>query len=814
MECRHFNVICAVAIAALFSSEVWAQQTNNGDLVASNAMPDAPAASAVEESRQSKNRDQISTVIVTANKRNEDASKIPTSISVLGGEELASQHINSFADATRSIPNFSFGSAGGGGNAGDGPGLSNIELRGISSDAGSSTVGVYFDDVSMTLKNIYSMGSPEPKFFDLDHIEVLRGPQGTLYGASSMGGTVKFISNQPNLAEQGTDVAADVSSTKGGGINHTESAVFNIVLTPGEMALRLGIQSAHTSGYINQVSPTTGATVASGINSENDAVVHMALKWAVNKELTVTPAVFYQKVATDDIAVSYTQLADGTPLPINETTKSVREPGVDKLLVPSLTVNYDMGKIDLTSVTSYFKREFDRTADGTTTNSQAIGNYLITDAALGAVVATLPSPVYFTNTVHQISQELRIASKAYDPSVSPVTWVAGVYASDLKINLFDNEYVPGINAAFSAANLSPSDPSIVIGAITAGFPNDNVYAANYDYHDTQQSIFGEENYYFSPTLHATAGIRYLRATEDFHRFASNYFNSDGSNNGYSDTTQTSSGTKVTPKFALTWEATPSNTLYATAAEGFRNGGANAPLPMNLCQLSSPTPTSYQSDSLWSYELGSKSRFLDNHLSVNAALFYINWNKLQETIIPNEVCGYQYIANVGAATSYGAEVEAKFKPAAGLVFDLSGGLTHATLSDNTGQNDGVIGAVKGVDIPGVPKFNALLTGQYNFTLTDELYSFVRADAHWTGSSHGVFNPINEIDGSQNPDYNRAAYSTVDLSTGLSVGKWDFSLYVKNLANNQKVIQSPHVQAIEGEVYRITPRIIGISMSGKL
>ena len=120
----------------------------------------------------------------------------------------------------------------------------------------------------------------------------------------------------------------------------------------------------------------------------------------------------------------------------------------------------------------------------------------------------------------------------------------------------------------------------------------------------------------------------------------------------------------------------------------------------------------------------------------------------------------------------------------------------------------------MDIPGVPKFNALLTGQYNFTLTDELYSFVRADAHWTGSSHGVFNPINEIDGSQNPDYNRAAYSTVDLSTGLSVGKWDFSLYVKNLANNQKVIQSPHVQAIEGEVYRITPRIIGISMSGKL
>jgi len=814
MECRHFNIVCAVAIAALFSAQSWAQQINNAQLAVSSDGAQAPAVNAAEDARQSKNRDQISTVIVTANKRNEDASKIPTSLSVLSGDELLAQHINSFADATRSIPNFSFGSAGGGGNAGDGPGLSNIEIRGISSDAGSSTVGVYLDDVSMTLKNIYSMGSPEPKFFDLNHVEVLRGPQGTLYGASSMGGTVKFISNQPSLNEQGTDVVADVSSTKGGGINHTESAVFNIVLTPGEMALRLGIQSAHTSGYIDQVSPITGALVASGINSENDAVVHMALKWAITKDLVITPSVFYQKVSTDDIAVSYSQLADGTPLPLNQTTKSVREPGVDKLLVPSLTVNYDMGKADLTSVTSYFKRDFDRTADGSTTNSQAIGNYLITDAALGATVATLPSPVYFTNTVHQISQELRIASKSYDPTVSPFTWVAGIYASDLKINLFDNEFVHGINAAFSAAGLSPSDPSIVIGAITAGFPNDNVYAANYDYHDTQQSIFGEENYYFSPTLHATAGIRYLHANEDFHRFASNYFNSDGTNDGFSDTTQSSSGSKVTPKFALTWEANPMNTLYATAAEGFRNGGANAPLPMNLCQLSSPTPTSYQSDSLWSYELGNKSRFFDNHLSINAAVFYINWNKLQETIIPNEVCGYQYIANVGSAKSYGAEIEAKFKPVSGLVFDLSGGVTHAVLSDNTGQTDGVIGAVKGAAIPGVPKFNAMLSGQYNFNLSDELYSYVRSDAHWTGASHGVFDPVNEIDGSLNPDYNRAAFSTVDVSTGLSVGKWDVSLYVKNLANNQKVIQSPHVQAIEGEVYRIAPRIVGVTLSGKL
>lgn len=388
---QRVNLICAAAVASAFATmacaPVWAQQT---------PQPSAPAAAATDTSTATdKNSGQIQTVIITANKRSEDANKVPLSISVVGGDELTAQHIDDFASVTRSIPNISFSGGGGGGNAGNGPGLSNIEMRGISSNGGMSTVGVYLDDVSMSAGNVYSMGAAEPKFFDLDHIEVLRGPQGTLYGASSMGGTVKFISNQPNLKEMEGNITLDVSQTDGaGGVNHTETGVLNEVLIPGELALRIGVQSAHKAGYIDQVNQAGTETVASDINWENDSIARIAMKWAPTRNLSITPQIYYQQVQTGDIDVSYLALPDGTPLPQNETPKLVREPGKDVIIVPSLTINYGMDIGDITSVTSYFKRVFNRTQDGTTVNSQYLGSEVSPSyPALAAIVSDLPSAV-------------------------------------------------------------------------------------------------------------------------------------------------------------------------------------------------------------------------------------------------------------------------------------------------------------------------------------------------------------------------------------------------------------------------------------
>jgi len=808
---RQWNHICAAAVASALatcclSSAAWAQTTTALAVAPAVAPVSTPADAATQSSVTPQNSDQIQTVIITANKRKEDASKVPLSISVIGGDELEAQHINDFASATRSIPNISFSGGGGGGNAGDGPGLSNIEMRGISSTAGSATVGIYMDDVSMTVGNLYSMGSAEPKFFDLDHVEVLRGPQGTLYGASSMGGTVKFISNQPDLKEQQTNISTDISSTAGGGVNNTETAVFNQVLIPNELALRIGLETAHKSGYINQVNPTTAAVIADGINWEDDRVARIALKWTPTKELTITPSIFYQQVNSGDIDVSYLQLADGTPLPNNETAKLVREPGKDTLTVPSLTVNYGTDVGDITSVTSYFRRIFDRTQDGTTVNSPYLGTQVINDPALAAIVGALPSAVYLDNEITQFSQEIRMTSKAYDPSVSAFTWVAGLYITDGNTNVIDNEPIIGINAAFAAAGKNPDNPNDLAGAVPVGFPDDNSYSAHRYYRDTQQSIFGEANYYVMPTLHFTAGLRFLRAQETFLDDRSLYYTNDGTNNGIAVDSQSLNESKVTPKFAVTWEVSPTNTLYASTAEGFRIGGANVAAPLAYCEMTQPNPVTYGPDSLWSYELGNKSRFLNNTLSVNADVFYINWKNLQQQIT-NFNCGYVYNVNVGSATSTGGELEIKYKPTSQLTFDLAGGVTRATLSDNEGVDAGIVGANQGASVPGVPKFNTALTGQYNFSYTDNAQGFIRGAAHWTGASNGTLDPAN-------PDYQRPAYSNVDASTGVKFENWDISLYVNNIANNQKIIQRPQVQGTADEAYRMSPRTIGFTVSGNL
>lgn len=763
----------ALAISSLFAGTGWAQQAadNNGT------------------GNTAKRSDQIETVTVTAQKRKEDATKVPLSISVMKGEELAGQHVTDIGDVTRTIPNVSYSGA-----SGSGAGLNNIEIRGVSSAAGSSTVGIYLDDVSMTTRNLYSLGSAEPKLFDLDRIEVLRGPQGTLYGASSMGGTLKFITNQPDLKNVDANFYSEVSSTKGGGTNYTVNGVYNAPLIKNELALRIGVQKGYNSGFINQVSPTTGNVVASGINTEDSSVFRLAMKWAPSSNLSITPSLFYQEVKTGDIDAYY------LALPKNQTSKTVREPGTDKLTVPSLTINYDFGFADLVSVSSYFKREFNRTQDGTVVNSNYIGGVINgmtgVPAGLGDVVTNLPSAVYLNNDIRQFSQEIRLISKPYDPSRSPITWIGGLYYSNLRTNVIDNEPVIGINQAFNAAGAN------IVNVLGFPFPGDNSYYSARYYKTQQTAAFGELSYHFTPNLHATVGARYLRASDSLARDGDFYF-AGGPTHSYAS----SDFNATTPKFAINWVVSPEHTLYASASQGFRLGGQNRAIPTDVCAADfknlnlASAPTSFDPDKLWSYEIGSKSRLFDNRLSMNLAAFYIDWDHLQQDIqLP--ICGFDFETNVGKAKSYGVEFEIKGKPTSSLLLGFSGGYTNATLTTNVPS----IGAVAGQSVQGVPKYNLTLTAQYDFNISGDYYGFVRGAGHWIGGSHGTLTPTD-------PDYVRPAYNTFDASVGASYGHWELSLFAKNLFNTDKTIQKPNVQFVN-EGYSVRPRTIGLSLSGKL
>jgi outer membrane receptor protein involved in Fe transport len=753
---------------------------------------------------------QIATVIITAQKRKEDIRDVPLSVSVLSGEQLQAQQIKTVEDLTRNIPNISFSSQGG-------PGLGTVEIRGVSSQAGAATVSVYLDDVSLTTRNLYSQGTAEPRFFDLQDAEVLRGPQGTLYGASSLGGTIKFISKQPDLKSFSGSTQVTMSGTQKGGLNYEMQGILNIPLVKGQSALRVGVVRGHDSGYVDQVDGA-GNKISKGINHDVYTVAKLAVKADIGADWSITPALFVQKTDTGDIDATYDSL------PRFQTSKTVREPGHDTLAVPSVTLSGDTSFGAFTGVWSGYNRRFKRIQDGTSINDPSYAVLNPNDplpppanvTQLINALDALSSAVQLENKIDQQSLELRMTSKDYDPtSGSHFTWIGGLYLQDATTSVYDNEPVFGVNAAFAAAGIDPGDPAQLDGGFPGDFANDSSYFSVRHYHDRQASVFGELTYHITPQLALTGGLRQLYATQKFTREAKTLFYDgiDPATPGYGG--QPSVDAKwnaTTPSVKLNWEPVRDLSLYANASKGVRLGGANRPVPdtplveKNLHDLDLPPglPATFQPDSLWSYELGSKMDLMDHRMTLNVAAFLLKWKNIQQDITLSDA-GFDFETNVGNATSYGFEAELKARVTTNLTLAASLGYTHATFdADNPAFgrfDDGKPNIRKGDAIEGVPKASASLGADYHWAVNDSLNAFVRGNAQWTGKSHGtVFRG--------DADYQRAAYFTADASFGVNWDKWEVTAFVKNLNGNHTQLQHPSVQNVS-EAYYLRPRTIGVT-----
>ncbi len=748
-------------------------------------------------------QDQLPVVNVSAQKRVEDPHRVAMSISSLSGSELQAGHVDDITDLTRAVPNLSFTAATS--NGGAGPGTNNIEIRGISSAAGAATVGIYLGETSITVGNVYSMGAIEPKFFDIDRVEVLRGPQATLYGASSMGGTIKFVPHEPDLSERSLSTYDEFSNLKGGSASHTANAVANLPIRSGEMALRIGLQLHHAGGYIQLVGDT-GETLARNINQISDQAARLALRWKIWPGLNVTPSLYYQAVDAKDIA------AFSLDLPRYQARKQIREPSRDTLLTSNLTVNWDLGTADLTSSTSYSQRKFDRTQNGSLYNSYSLSTMLTSvedggtaPPALIDAVAGLPSAVYLNNRVRQMAQEFRLASRPYSTSTGPWTWLAGAYFSNQHTDITENDPIFGINSTFARFRLDLSDPHVLPGAFAGDLVGDNSFFGALRQRERQSALFGEADYHFTPTLHATVGARMLVADIAHSLREGMYLAGAGVNSSSSHASRA-----FTPRDVLTWELNPANMVYASAAKGFRLGGPNNYVPATICGRDladngiDQAPAAYDADSLWSYEVGSKSRFFGNRLVVHASAFHVKWRNIQQAIfLPT--CAYTYTANAGDATSRGAELEIQAKPVPGLTLGASGGVVHARLIDDKGSKNGIAGAVAGAEIQGVPRYNANINARYSFPTWHDAHAFVMGGVQWVGRSKGSLN-------SDTLDYERPAYHSADLSAGLVLDSVTLTAFVKNALDNATVIQHPQVASIV-QGYRLTPRSIGASLSAK-
>lgn len=750
-------------------------------------------------------------IVVTATKRPEKEQDVPISMTVMQARDIQQNHIVTIADLARNTPDVGFTASGSVG--GSGPGLGNIEIRGVSSTAGQATTGLYYDDVPIIVQNVYTIGAAEPKFFDIKQIEVLRGPQGTLYGASSMGGTIRIDSNAPNTTATNGNAYTQMSETDGGGFNYQANGILNLALIRNKLAVRFGAESGHTDGWINRYAltidqngnPHAGPLQAKNINTDSWQVAKITALWRLSGKLSIRPDFFYQRETTGDTNTS------SLFMPPNEIAKNTPEPGVDTLGLGALTVKYRFSAARLTSVTGYFYRNFSRTQDGQATNSEYIAS--LTSAVtpvFDTALANLPSPIALSNKIGQLTEELRVASNPYVSGGTPITWIAGLYYLRQHFRFIDSETIPGIDSLFREhgytfdVNLpNYSAPGVIATNANYYFPNNFDFLAIRHYLETQEAIFGEVHYHITPRLQLILGGRYLWAKQSVN-VLQNYFFGPGP---YAQSGSVNSHA-FTPKYAVTYEITPHDTAYATVSKGFRLGGNNRVPPVTFCGRS---PSTYSPDYLWNYEVGNKGMYLGGHLSLEESLYYIDWKNIQQEIAL--ACGYVTQVNAGNAQSYGAELSIKALLWRGFRVGLAGSVDHADMTSATGilaepaPNGGAVH--QGDLIGGVPDYNLTFNVEQSFSVTRLWDGFARADIDFVGSSHGSVSQYEIGSTELNPDYRRPSYHTVNATMGLENGDWQITLFATNLFNEQKIIQQLNVQ-YAFEAYRLTPRTVGIGV----
>ncbi len=793
------------------------------------AAPFPVAAQQGAEATAPASSDQLQEVVVTARKRTEDVQKVPESISVLSGYSLTQNHVLDFQDIARTVPGMSFnvGSSVLGGTVG--PGSANIVIRGISSQSGSATVALYQDDTSLTESNIYD-GAVDPKYIDLSRIEVQRGPQGTLFGASAMGGLVRLISNEPKFNEYESTVTLDTSATDHGAGNGAGTFVANIPIVDDKLAIRIAAQVGYNSGYINQYAQVStpdmpvnnftqaGALVHPRINWELWDTARLSAKFQPTDNLVVSASVFAQYDHSGDTPVFYT--ASGR----FATEKQVREPIEDEVITPTLKAVYSLEDFDLTSITSYFYRQFKFQTDGTVFNDVPFATAFVDGNLAGVpgfvpnvgaddtILASVPDQVLRQNNTYDWSQEIRATSNNAEFMGHSLNWIAGVYVDVQRSDRNDNQFSHGIGQAFKNiygfaidSPQSPVAPLYFPAFQNVSWAGDEIYNDNDKLDQVQISGFAQADYEIVTDLKATAGIRYEYSHISFFRKSGGIYDAGSLTNPL---TLSIKGYAATPKFSLSYDVTPDETVYTTISKGYRIGGPTGPASTEGClallasfgDTEPGGPVKYGADKLWSYEAGAKGRALDGNLSFDIDGFYVDWSNIQLSVPLAGSCGENIVQNAGNAESYGGEAEVTYRVMKGLTIGLNASITHSVF---TSVSPLLANAVSvGEEVPDVPRYQLTPSIDYNFEVGTGYAAFAHLDYTEVGPSHGTTITSDMA-------YIQPAYGVMNGNIGIDIDTWEFQLYAKNMLNNSQIIARPTVNYNE-QGYTVRPLTVGLKV----
>ena len=815
----------------------------------------ADAGPAAESSAGPSQGGGLEEIVVTATRREENISRVPVSLTAFSQDSIDQKGLKDFQDIVRFTPGVSI----------DTSGTNAISIRGISSSGGAGTTGIYIDDTPIQMRALgFNPDDTLPKTFDLDRVEILRGPQGTLFGAGSEGGTVRYIMTQPSVTKESTYARSEVSFTEHGEPSYEAGIAHGGPIIDDVLGFRASVWYRFDGGWIDRVDPTTRQITDKNANHENTVVARLALLYQPVSGVKITPSFMYQNSRKHDESTfwpAYSNVADGV---FNNATPE-RQPVPDEFWLPALKIEADLGKVDLISNSSYYHRREQTAYQGSAydlayyqSQSWLIGScgsasstpvppcswYPLIDATgihLPAGFAGYATPNVMTNGQESYTQEIRLQSN--DDS-SRWKWTVGGFWSlsrERSIEeLKDPQIMPFWNALFgiNPQDWFGGDFYYCNGMGTPGqtLPDCDIYYNNNISFDRQLAGFGEVSYAFTDQWKLAVGGRYA------HSSFSLSHHGDGLENYGPDYAQASEKeNSFTPKVSLSFQADPNNLIYATFAKGFRPGGGNAPLPgycdgdggLNQTGYPNGAPLTYNSDTTQSYEIGAKNNVADK-LRVATSVYYIKWNNIQQNVYVPYNCGLQFTDNLGTAVAKGFDIQADAVLGAGFTADMAFGYTSARYTKSTPPpkpllvqaGDAISGEAAIDGGPGTnPPWNLSLGAQYNFTALEH-EAFVRMDWEYTARNDwlaGVQDPAT-VQYSPNT-YTLSSTSFASARGGVTLGDWQVSLFVDNLfdshttinyqlsqidANNPAYLANPLApQSVQENSYTWRPRTFGLT-----
>ncbi len=777
----------------------------------------------------------VDEIIVTVRKRAETLQDVPISVNAQTEEALRNAGATTLEELANNVGGFSVQNLG--------PGQSQVAIRGVSAGqivrdqpGVKESVGIYLDESVISL----SLFTPDMDLFDLNRVEVLRGPQGTLFGSGSFGGTVRYITNQPNLEEYEMVGELTGRAIDGGNLGGDIKGVINVPIIRDKLALRAVGYYKNIPGFIDAVQPD--GSVKEDVNDGEIFGTRVSLRFQPTENLTITPRVIYNDVTINGfnrvdiyniLANPFTTTRPPVTLGEREQFTQLEERFTDEFLLLDATIEYDFGPVTFTSITSYTDRDVLQIRDATQLTGSITGQPgVFTPTGFPASVFTIDAPLFDATSVEMITEEARIASSGEDDRLD---WVLGVFYQDMDRRYGQSLPVIGFEAATTAAGTPiDSDPSLIDPVLGRVAPSETLFFSDIPYNLKQLAFFGEATLALTEQLDVTAGVRYFDFEETRQLlFAGLFVGSVVTTPGRTK------GVGWSPRAIVSYEVNDNVTINATASKGFRLGGINDPLNVPLC-----TPAdlatfggfgTWDEETLWNYELGAKTSFMDGRGTFNISAYYIDIDDLQVTLTAG-TCSSRIIFNVPKARSMGVEAEFSVQPTDNLDFGLSTSYIDSELRSTvtTTSPGGVVspipGIVKGNRLPTVPKFQFSAHVTYTQAITELLdgfatFTFQHVGSRFTqaGDQDPAFGtvdltaiPIGSPSATTftfNPKL--PAYQIGNLRVGVKNDQWELAFFVNNLWDENAKLALDQERGTLARVGYLTnqPRTFGITARAK-